>query len=105
MQQNNNLLKSGAQYPIVAMSTALLLAVVAVIAQKAFSLGGSTDGLHMMYFVDMRVAAIVSLLSLAFYGMWQADPATPLGQWALRGGIALLVAINWAAWAMAFWLH
>lgn len=103
--QRNSLFKSGAQYPIVAVATAVVLALVTMVLIQVPKDGVVLSLSEALRLIDMRVAAGISVASLVFAGLWKVDPATPLGQWAMRGAIAMLVIVNWAAWSLALWLH
>jgi methylglyoxal synthase len=108
MQQNHELPVSGVQYPLVAVGTALLAAVVIVALQTALAtipLDGVTDSLQRVATIfNVPVAALMSAASLViFSGLWRSAARTEAGAWGLNTAIVLLVALNWAAWMVALW--
>lgn len=110
MQWDNYFLKSGAQYPLVALGTALFVAVLAAALQAdptPWSATGSVAALrHVAAALDVRLAALLSAASVViFSGLWGMDPVTRRGRGILHGAIVLLIAANWAAWVVALWWH
>lgn len=85
---------------------ALLALVIALATRVSLPIDGLTSWRMAVGIVDIHLAALTTAVSLLlFSGLWTVKPETPLGRYAMRGVIALLVVINWAAWCVALWLH
>lgn len=100
---------SDSPYSVIAVGATwfvLLAVVIALTTRVSTPFTNFTSWRSAVGVVDVHLAALVTAASLLLCsGFWSIKPETRAGRYGLRSAIALLVAINWAAWCVALWLH